>query len=370
MTETFVLPERGDEDWDVPLNGTLTWLHDRVVSVSSADALNVVDDFGAVGGDAAKDTAAFLAAADAVKNTGKAVKVPPREFVVNQTIPVGGASTFFGDTAPASGSATFPVVRAAAGSGLRAVFAGDGWLNNSTGSERCVFSGLNIDCDGAADHGIVVNSNGLMLVDVGVRGGVSHGVVLPQYCADGVTEITQATHGHHILNCRFSSNDGDGIRIESPHMDGMIHTLHAVHNGNSGATCLQGTGWSFIDFHPADFGKHGLWIEKAWGTRVEACYIDTVGLNNSSGVGYGVYLKGSAAEVVGNWINEKPNHSAAQPTVAVHLEGSSASNPLYVSFTGNTIQYNTNSASPKAVETVNVAGSSQLVYPVVRKVTQ
>ncbi|MCO1659123.1 right-handed parallel beta-helix repeat-containing protein [Pseudonocardia humida] len=207
--------------------------------------------------------------------------------LVNKTIKLVGGRTYRG------GSRTGTVIKQADGANLDAIFASDGYLDNTT-TTGLPFALRTLTVDGnpennpTAKDSIVIRSWQTQVEDIEINGSRRHGVRVTSLSQNG-TRITNTQVNGRIASTQINDSGGSGLYVEDP--------------GNSV------TDWQFADNYVAGTGGYGVSLDNAagvdgnYGLRANRIYgtgISDNYIEDFCTVGLIARVQGDAASTISN----------------------------------------------------------------------
>lgn len=244
---------------------------------------------GAAGDGVTDDTAAIQRAIDN-SPVGATIVFPPGTYIVSSTIKLKPFRRY-------TGSFHYSAVKiklAAGVTGLAAVLAAEGWVNN-TGLDNPIFierltvDGNKANTAGANTSGIQMFNWQSVVRDVHIENCSQDGLRFTD-ASQNATVIPGTAVENRIEDCRFTTNARYGFYVweqsgSGKLTDGFLINCIFNSNGSDAARLDRSAGWLVQGNHTytgATFGNMGIWCKAAFGTRVIGNYIDNYGQASGS----------------------------------------------------------------------------------------
>jgi Right handed beta helix region len=198
-------------------------------------------------------------------------------------------------------SRTGTVFTEAAGANLDAVFASDGYLDNTTTTgEPIELHSLSIDANAAANptghDSVVLRSWQSVVEDIQISNSPRHGIRLTSLSQNG-TEITNTEVNGRISGNQINDSGGSGLKVEDPgnHVtDWQFSDNYVAGTGQNGVDMDNVAGWMITGNHIYGVdGWNALHANRMYGSSIENNYIEDFG-----GVGLEARVQGGAASTI------------------------------------------------------------------------
>jgi hypothetical protein len=217
--------------------------------------------------------------------------------LVNETIKLLGNRTYRGT------SRTGTVITQADGANLDAIFASDGYLDNTTSTgEPIALRSLSIDANRAnnptAHDSIVLRSWQSIVEDIQISDSTRHGIRLTSLSQNG-TEITNTQVNGRISSMQINDSGGSGVYVEDPgnHVtDWQLKDNYIAGTGGYGVSLDNTAGWIITGNHIYGVGgNYALRANRLFGSSISDNYIEDFGT-------YGIVarIQGDAASTISN----------------------------------------------------------------------
>jgi len=217
------------------------------------------------------------------------------QCLINQTIKLLGNRAYRGT------SRTGTVFTQAPGSNLDAVFASDGYLDNTTTTgEPIALRSLSIDADAANNptghDSIVLRSWQSIVEDIQISDSPRHGIRLTSLSQNG-TEITNTEVNGRISGNQINDSGGSGLKVEDPgnHVtDWQFKDNYVAGTGQNGVDMDNVAGWIINGNHIYGVdGDIALYANRMYGSSVGDNYIEDFGT-----IGVEIKVQGGAASTI------------------------------------------------------------------------
>jgi hypothetical protein len=217
------------------------------------------------------------------------------QCLINQTIKLLGNRAYRGT------SRTGTVFTEAPGSNLDAVFASDGYLDNTTTTgEPIALRSLSIDADAdnnpTGHDSIVLRSWQSVVEDIQISDSPRHGIRLTSLSQNG-TEITNTEVNGRISGNQINDSGGSGLKVEDPgnHVtDWQFKDNYVAGTGQNGVDMDNVAGWIISGNHIYGVdGWNALHANRMYGSSITDNYIEDFG-----GVGLEARVQGGAASTI------------------------------------------------------------------------
>jgi parallel beta helix pectate lyase-like protein len=217
--------------------------------------------------------------------------------LVNQTIKLLGNRAYRGT------SRTGTVIKQADGANLDAIFASDGYLDNTdhTG-EPIALRTMSIDANSAnnptAHDSIVLRSWQSIVEDIQIDDSTRHGIRLTSL-SQNRTEITNTQVNGRISSMQINDSGGSGVYVEDPgnHVtDWQLKDNYIAGTGGYGVSLDNTAGWIISGNHIYGVdGNYALRCNRLFGSSISDNYIEDFGT-------YGIVarIQGDAASTISN----------------------------------------------------------------------
>ncbi len=215
--------------------------------------------------------------------------------LVDQTIKLLGNRSYRGT------SRTGTVITQAPGANLDAIFASDGYLDNTTTTgEPIALRSLSIDANAAANPGghdsIVLRSWQSVVEDIQISDSPRFGIRLTSLSANG-TEITNTQVNGRISGNQINDSGQVGIYVEDPgnHVtDWQLKDNYVAGTGADGIVLDNAAGWLINGNHIYGVdGDTALYANRLFGSSIADNYIEDFGT-----VGIVARVQGDAASTI------------------------------------------------------------------------
>jgi hypothetical protein len=252
--------------------------------------------------------------------------------LVNKTIKLIGGRTYRG------GSRTGTVIKQADGANLDAIFASDGYLDNTTTTGlpfalRTLTVDGNVENNPTAKDSIVIRSWQTQVEDIEINGSVRHGLRVTSLSQNG-TRITNTQVNGRIASMQINDSGGSGLYVEDPGnsvTDWQFADNYIAGTGGYGVSLDNSAGWMITGNHIYGVdGNYGLRANRIYGTGISDNYIEDFGT-----IGLIARVQGDAASTISNNRIFKFNDGDG---TYLRLEGSYGDGKVAV--TGNAIRGN------------------------------
>jgi hypothetical protein len=217
------------------------------------------------------------------------------QCLVTQTIKLLGNRSYRGT------SRTGTVFTEAPGANLDAVFASDGYLDNTTTTgEPIALRSLSVDANADANptghDGIVIRSWQSVVEDIQISNSPRYGVRLTSLSQNG-TEITNTEVNGRISTMQINDSGTNGLKVEDPgnHVtDWQFKDSYIAGTGGSGVSMDNVAGWIISGNHIYGVdGDYGLYANRLYGSSIDNNYIEDFGT-----VGIAARVQGGAAATI------------------------------------------------------------------------
>jgi hypothetical protein len=259
-------------------------------------------------------------------------------------------------------------------SAMSAVLATKGWNNNTntTGQNPVRLANFEIDANGLATYGLVIQNFWSYFDDLQVFNSLSDGIRMDGFDVNGTTQLTSGGVENHFTGCQVRNCGGVGIRSIEPtntiFTDGFIADC-IIQDPNGNAIDIQrSAGWKIDGNHLYGLPTRGIVCGNGFMTRVANNYIETWGQSGSSGFYSAIDFSSTpmfsqrGATITGNTMTQNsPPRNAGTTIRAISCRAGTGATAA-VTVTGNlfTTLQSTGAAAYEGLVFENQAASSTL----------